>query len=369
MSGQTEFTKAVEDEAHWLAVIENDEDADGDFVYAVSTTGVYCRPSCRSRQPNREVVVFYDSPEEAERDGYRACLKCGGKPSAPDDADIEAVAMVCDIIESGIFDSDRPGLKAIAKRVGMQPHRLQRVFRRLMGVTLKQYVEARSMIQLRSDLRAGETISDAIYGAGLGSTSRLYEKSDAELGMTPASYRFGGFGATIVHALRPGPVNLLVLVAATVKGVCFVALGDDEPSLVGGLLDEFRAANHLRDDHGLGRMLDDVLDHLNGRTPDFRLPLDIRKTAFQRLVWQALSDIPYGETRSYSEIAAAIGHPDASRPVAQACARNPVALLIPCHRAVSKNGRMTGYRWGVDNKRRLIAMERVQARSGPTGNG
>ena len=347
------------DERRWQAVMTRDRAADGSFVYAVGSTGIYCRPSCPSRRPSRRNVTFHDSTSDAESAGFRACFKCRGQPQDDENPMLQVVQRACRIIEAA--EDRAPTLEALATTTAMGKHRLYRAFRSVMGITPHDYWDSLRLTRLRQDLKNGETVSSALYGAGYNSASRLYEGAHDRLGMTPASYGRGGAGTVIAHSLRSGPLGL-VLAAATANGVCFVALGDDEAALTASLRQEFPKAVHHRDDSGLGDMLDQVIRHLDGRVPQIGLPLDIRATAFQRQVWQALSNIPYGETRSYGEIAASIGRPGASRAVGHACARNPVALLLPCHRVISAGGDVSGYRWGRRRKRRLIAQE--QERSG-----
>ena len=342
------------DALRWQAVAGNDKAADGVFVYAVRTTGIYCRPSCRSRLPARENVAFFDSSELAERAGYRACRKCGGQPAAAGRGAVATVARVCRLLEAA--DESAPSLEDLAEAVGLSSFHLHRMFKKAMGVTPRQYWDARRVERLKQNLRSGEAVAPALYGAGYGSSSRLYEKAGPQLGMTPASYGKGGAGAVIAWATRPTPLGL-VLVGATARGVCFVALGEDEAELVATLGKDFPRAELAADPAGLGGMLDQVVRHLEGHEPDLSLPLDIQATAFQRQVWQALTEIPYGETRSYGEIAAMLGKPQAPRAVGRACASNPVALLVPCHRAVGGNGSLTGYRWGTARKRALIEQE------------
>lgn len=358
MSTMLHPTTYTNEDTRWNAVIGKQAEADGRFVYAVATTGIYCRPSCSSRQPARQNVRFYETSVEAERAGYRACRKCGGQPKGDDDRQMIAVRRACQEIQAA--DEQAPSLENLAKATGVSPHHLHRVFKKAMGITPRQYWDSIRLDRLKRNLRSGESVAPALYGAGYGSSSRLYEKSDGQLGMTPASYGRGGAGAVIAYASRPSTLGL-VLVGATGKGVCFVALGDDEAALIPELERDFPKAERHRDDDGLGEMLDMVVAHLDGREPNIRLPLDVQATAFQRQVWQALSDIPYGETRSYGELAQAIGKPGAPRAVGRACGSNPVALLVPCHRAIGADGRLTGYRWGVERKQALIEQERAIA--------
>ncbi len=347
------------EDSRWHAVLAKQAEADGRFVYAVATTGIYCRPSCSSRRPSRQNVRFYDSVSAAERAGYRACRKCGGVPTGADNRRLDAVRAACREIEAA--EEQAPSLEALARATGLSAHHLHRIFKKAMGITPRQYWDSIRLQRLKENLKAGEPVAPALYGAGYGSSSRLYEKSDGQLGMTPASYGRGGAGAVIAYAFRACTLGTL-LVGATGKGVCFVALGDDESDLADELASDFPEAQRHRDDDGLGEMLDMVVAHLEGREPNIRLPLDIRATAFQRQVWQALTEIPYGETRSYAELAAAIGRPGAPRAVGRACGGNPVALLVPCHRAIGADGRLTGYRWGVERKQALFDRERSLVR-------
>ena len=271
------------------------------------------------------------------------------------------IRQACEIIEAS---AERPpSLATLSRRIGYSPHHLQRMFRRVTGVSPRQYAEAVRAGRLRGGLRAGAPVTHALYDAGFSSASRLYERAPSELGMTPAAYRRGGRGIEVAYALAPSPLGTL-LVATTARGVCAVRLGDSTAALEADLRRELHAATLRRDDARLRPMVKRVLARLDGSGPDARLPLDIRATAFQRKVWQALCAIPRGETRSYGDIARAIGRPSAARAVGHACAANQVALVIPCHRAVRGDGTMGGYAWGVERKRRLLERERRAAGAG-----
>ncbi len=354
------------DEERWRAVEARDPQFDGGFVYAVGSTGIYCRQSCPSRRPRRRNVRFYAVPEAAERAGFRACLRCRPRAARARDTRIEAVRRACRFIaDHGADGRDgAPTLAALGAHVGLSPHHLQRSFKAAMGITPRQYHDALRLDRLKGLLRNGDHVSGALYEAGYGSSSRLYEKAPSQLGMTPAAYRRGGKGARIAYSIADCPLGRL-LVAATARGLCAVRLGDDGGVLEAGLRDEFPAARIARDDAGLGRWVSALVAHLDGRRPHLDLPIDVRATAFQRLVWEALRAIPYGATRSYGEIARAIGRPTATRAVARACATNPVAVVVPCHRVVRADGGLGGYRWGVGRKRALIDSER--AASNPRG--
>ena len=339
----------------WTAVAGRDRRYDGRFVYAVRTTGVYCRPSCPSRRPAVANVVFYHDAANAERAGFRACKRC--QPGA-NGAAIGAAAAVrgaAAFIDAHV--DERITLSTLARETGLSPFHLQRVFRRELGVTPREYQQARRLDRLRAQLRRGDTVSRATYDAGFGSPSRVYEQAGPRLGMTPAVYRRGGKGLQIRFAIVPSPLGQL-LVAASQNGVCAVSLGDSHDQLEQRLRGEFpRAVIESDEDGSLAALAGRVLAHVRGEGPAHDLPLDVRGTAFQQLVWRTLLSIPYGETRSYAQVAAAIGQPTAMRAVAQACAANPVAIVIPCHRVVRSDGALGGYAGGVERKERLLAIE------------
>ncbi len=349
------------DEDRWRAVEGRDSAYDGAFVFAVATTGIYCRPSCPSRRPKRRNVHFYALPEGAERNGFRACKRCRPRHARSPDPRVECLRTLCRFIES--CDQGPPTLHTLGKMAGLSPHHLQRSFKRLVGVTPRQYYDALRIERLKASLRGGDAVSGALFEAGYGSTSRLYEKAPSQLGMTPATYAKGGKGAVIAYAITDSPLDRL-LVGATERGLAAVYLGDDDGALEAALRAEYPAAAIARDDAGLGRWIEPLLAYLHGRQPHLELPLDVRATAFQRQVWEALRTIPYGETRSYSEIAWAIDKPKAVRAVARACAANPVSMLVPCHRVLRSDGAMAGYRWGVERKKRLLETERSVAKPG-----
>ena len=350
------------DDQMWQAVLTRDGQAAGRFVYAVATTGVYCRPGCPSRRPRRDNVHFFALPAQAARAGYRACKRCRPDAEAPSDPELarvrEACAFILERLEEGC--DGPPTLEEIAARVGQSPHHLQRRFKRLMGVSPAQYADALRLGRLKGRLKAGDEVTGALYEAGYGASSRLYERAPAELGMTPASYARGGKGARIAFAIAASPLGRL-LVAATARGVSFLALGDDDEELEAKLRDEFPEAEVDRDDEVLGDWLGQVLRHLEGELPHLALPLDVRATAFQRRVWAELVRIPAGATASYGKIAGRLGRPKAQRAVARACASNPVAIVVPCHRVVREDGGLGGYRWGLERKRALLKTEAARA--------
>jgi AraC family transcriptional regulator of adaptative response/methylated-DNA-[protein]-cysteine methyltransferase len=336
----------------WQAVLDRDQNAP--FLYAVRSTGIYCRPSCASKRPGREQVLFFENPETAEESGFRACLRC--HPRSASDPSVELAESACRLIEESL-DGDVT-LTGLGKRLGASPSHLQRTFKAVMGVTPRQYADTCRMNRFKQSLKEGDSVTGALYDAGYGSTSRLYERAPAQLGMAPATYRRGGEGATIRYATAQSSLGRL-LVAATDRGVCFVGLGETDAELEGVLGNEFPAATIERDDARLGSWTSLIVDYLQGQQPHLDLPLDVRATAFQRRVWEELQAIPYGETRTYGEIAAALGQPRAARAVGRACATNPAALIIPCHRAVGHGGKLVGYGWGVDRKKKLLEQEKA----------
>lgn len=342
------------DDDRWRQVA--DRRPGGGFVYAVTTTGIYCKPGCSSRQPKRTNVRFFDTGNQAEDAGFRPCKRCRPDQQRLIDPRLAAVAEACRLIEDA---ETPPSLDALAEATGYSPFHLQRTFQAMVGVSPKKYADAVRAERLRRGLIAGEGVTGALYGAGYGSASRVYEKSDALLGMTPASYAQGGRGADIRFALAASPLGR-VLAAATKKGLCMLSLGADDDALISELMGDFPQADIQRDDAALKSMMETVLRHLEDGAPMAALPLDVRATAFQWQVWQALAAIPPGETRTYGELAAELGKPKAARAVGRACATNPVSLVIPCHRAVGSNGSLTGYRWGKERKRALLARERGQ---------
>ncbi len=333
-------------------MLARDRSADGQFVYGVRSTGVFCRPSCASRRPRRDRVVFFDTTDAAERGGFRACRRCRPLDAAHDPWP-ERIRAAC----RAIARSDRPPtLASLARLVGGSPFHLQRTFKRMVGVSPREFAEARRFESVRQELRTSGDVTTAIVNAGYGSSSRFYERAAAQLGMTPSHFRKGGDGQAIRYATVASALGR-VLVAATDAGVCAVSLGDSDTELVRALRGEFPRATLTEDTRALGAWTRQIVDHLAGRLPALTLPLDVRATAFQRQVWDVLRTIPPGETRTYAEIAGALGRPAAARAVARACASNPVALAVPCHRVVPAAGGVGGYRWGSARKQALLERE------------
>jgi AraC family transcriptional regulator of adaptative response/methylated-DNA-[protein]-cysteine methyltransferase len=345
------------DTNRWHAVVARDRTADGSFVYAVESTGVFCRPSCPSRRPRRERVRFFDTATDAVGAGFRACRRC--RPlEIGSDPWIERIARAC----ASISRSNEPiPLGALARTAGAGPHHFLRNFKRVLGVTPREFAQARRFADVKQRLRTAPDVTVALFDAGYGSTSRFYEGAVPRLGMTPTAYRDGASGQTIRFASAASPLGRL-LVAATTRGVCAVSLGDQDEKLVGDLRREFPRATFVADRQGLSGWIDRILENLAGRTPRIELPLDVRATAFQWQVWNTLLAIPRGETRTYAQIAQAIDRPRAARAVARACATNPAALAIPCHRVLPASGGIGGYRWGRTRKKRLLERERREGR-------
>jgi AraC family transcriptional regulator, regulatory protein of adaptative response / methylated-DNA-[protein]-cysteine methyltransferase len=348
----TDTVPFTTDEERWQAVRTRDARADGAFYYSVRTTGVYCRPSCAARLANRENVAFHASCAAAERAGFRACKRCRpGAPAATDHAD--AVAKACRLIAEA---EAMPRLAELAAAAGLSPFHFHRVFKSVTGVTPKSYAAAHRARRVVDALPRSGTVTEAIYDAGFSSSSRFYETSDAVLGMTPTRFRAGGDGQEIRFAV--GQCSLgAILVAATRKGVCAIMLGADADTLVRELQDRFPKATLVGGDAAFEQWVAKVVGFVEAPRLGLDLPLDLRGTVFQQRVWQALRDIPVGTTTSYSELAQRVGKPNAIRAVASACASNPVALAIPCHRVVRRDGSLAGYRWGVERKRVLLERE------------
>jgi AraC family transcriptional regulator of adaptative response/methylated-DNA-[protein]-cysteine methyltransferase len=353
----------MNEERCWQAFYARDKAADGQFVVAVRSTGIYCRPSCPARRPRREHVLFFNEPAAAEQAGYRACLRCRPRQNGAPGEQVALVQQVCRVIER--HPEGAVSLEELGTEVSMSPFHLQRTFKRILGITPRQYAEAYRLGRLKERLKEGETVTQALYGAGYSSSSRLYEQANARLGMTPATYGKGGKGMQISYTVVNSPLGY-VLVAMTERGVCMVGLGEREESLTQELANDYPAAQIQRAEGETHAWVSAILDYLNGRAPGLDLPLDVQATAFQWQVWQALRAIPAGSTRTYSKLAETIGHPKAARAVGNACANNPVSLVVPCHRAIREDGSLGGYRWGVERKKRLLAQERQQTQKAST---
>lgn len=357
MSSTARDRTHAEDEARWAAVLKRDRSADGAFVTGVLTTGIYCRPSCPARHPKRENVRFYGDAAAAERAGFRACLRC-----RPKDAAANPEATLVERVRRHLEErrDERVTLEELARVAGKSPFHLQRTFKRATGVTPRQYAASLRLDRFKAGLKGKESVTMALYEAGYGSSSRLYERSTERMGMTPGSYRAGGLGTEIRFATAATAIGT-VLIGATERGVCSVKVGDNPAALERDLRREFPAATIRAGGDALDRWVRALTTHLAGDSPRIDLPIDARGTAFQWKVWEALRAIPYGETRTYREVARSIGAPRAARAVGHACATNPVAIVIPCHRVIREGGGLGGYAYGLAVKKTLLDSEREGA--------
>lgn len=355
--GVAAIARATLDDPRWAAVVARDKAADGQFYYSVKTTGVYCRPSCGARLARPENVGFHQTPADAERAGFRSCKRC--KPAEPS-RESQYTAMVTRAVRSLETAEEAPRLKVLAAEAGISPYHFHRIFKSRTGLTPRQYAIAVRAGKMRRELDREQSVTDAIFEAGYGSSSRFYEQSNARLGMTPANYRAGGAGTEIRFAVGQSSLGA-ILVARSELGVCAILLGDDPEELVRELQDRFSEAELIGGDADFEQLIARLVGQIEspGRIADLDLPLDVRGTAFQQRVWQALQQIPTGTTVSYTELARQIGMPKAARAVARACAANSLALVIPCHRVIKSDGGLSGYRWGIERKR--ILLEREQA--------
>ena len=355
----------MNDAAAWESVLQRDRSADDRLRYGVTTTGIYCRPSCPSRRPKRNNVAFFSSSEAAERAGFRACRRCRPNRAQSPHRGVERARNYIDNHIANPGD-ERITLEVLGKQSGLSPYHLQRKFKELLGLTPSQYQRARKSELLKGELKRGETVSRATFGAGYGSSSRVYSDSDKRLGMTPATYRRGGAGAHIDYVLAKTSFGAL-LVGATERGVCAVTLGDDAKTLEVALEREYPAATRTRvttPSSSLSVWIAEIVEAVDSDRVRLDIPFDIQASAFQWKVWRELQKIPFGETRSYGEIASAIGAPKAVRAVASACANNRVAVVIPCHRVIKQSGALGGYRWGLERKRLLLEKERATREEG-----
>src|SRR5829696_1278689 len=349
---ETQETSTTRADDRWEAVMDRDCGRDGDFVFAVSTTGIYCRPSCPARRPRRKNVSFFADPATAERAGFRACRRC--RPKAVASSQEELVARATTWIDAHV--EERVTLPRLAAALGVSPGHLQRTFTRVTGVSPRMYAAARRLESAKFRLRDGADVTSALYASGYGSSSHFYAQARSALGMTPTSYKRGGEGMTMNYATTDSPIGQ-ILVAATERGICAVSIGEDAAALERSLTAEYPRATIRRDDEALRPCVGSVLAHLRDRSSLSALPLDVVGTPFQHKVWQALRTIPAGERRTYGQVAATLGNAMGARAVARACATNPVALVILCHRVVRSDGGSGGYRWGAERKQAILANE------------
>jgi AraC family transcriptional regulator of adaptative response/methylated-DNA-[protein]-cysteine methyltransferase len=354
-TGHGRMTGTPSAERLWGAVLARDARSDGRFVYAVRSTGVYCRPSCPSRRPNRDSVRFFAGPDAAEIAGFRECRRCHPRAGVAPAPGLDNVRKAAAYIAS---HADEPlTLSRLAAHVRTSPFHLQRTFTRILGISPRAYQDALRAQRFRSDLRRGKPLTSAMYDAGYGSSSRVYERQPTGPGMTPAAYRRGAKGAAVAFTIVDSSLGRL-LVAGTDKGLCSVKLGDRDDLLERDLRSEYPSAEIRHEQGAFSKWVRTLVAHLDGRAPKLDLPVDVQATAFQWKVWRYLQSIPYGETRAYSQVAEDLGEPSATRAVARACATNRVCLVIPCHRVVQKGGGLGGYRWGIERKRKLLQKEK-----------
>ncbi len=344
------------DDEKWDAVVARDDSYDGNFVFAVRSTGIYCKPSCPAKHARREQVVFFSEAKEAEQSGFRPCKRC--RPLEAQSSRTRLVDDVCKFIDANL--DGKLTLAKIGNHAGLSPYYLQRTFKHVLGVSPRQYVEARRLARMKYSLTRGQTVNDALYNAGFSSRSRIYKKTSS-LGVAPGTFRRGGQGLLIEYTIIDSPLGRL-LVGATERGVCAVCLGASDEAVEASLSQDYFAADLHRNDQALKKWAAKFIEYFTGHPFNLKLPLDVQGTAFQCRVWKEIQSIPYGLTSTYSKIASAIGKPKAVRAVARACATNPVSLVVPCHRVVGSDGELHGYRWGLRRKQALLIHEKMSER-------
>ena len=346
----TDITPSIA-ELYWEATQARDARADGTFILGVRSTHIYCRPSCPARRPLRRNVVFFHTGDEAEKQGFRPCLRCKPNETSAAVALVERAAK-----QLANSEEETVRLAAIAKKLGTTQGTLRRAFQQVTGLAPREIAEALRIQRFKAMLRSGSKITDALYETGYGSSSRVYERSNAQLGMTPATYQKGGKGMKIGYTVTKSPLGK-VLVAATERGISAVYLGNTERALVSELREEYPRAEIAPAEDADQKWVREIVQRIDGKQPRLELPLDLQATAFQRRVWQELQRIPRGKTRTYSQVARALGKPKAVRAVARACATNPVSIVVPCHRVIREDGTLAGYRWGLTRKQQLLEKE------------
>ncbi len=348
------------DEEKWAAILARDASVDGSFVFAVRSTRIYCRPSCPAKRPGRRQVVFFAEPDQAEQSGYRPCQRC--KPRDKDPSRItQLVGRACRYIDTHL--EGKLTLSNISAQVGVSPFYLQRTFKKVLGISPREYVDARRLAKVKHLLNKGETVTEALYDAGFTSRSRLYEKTPSRLGLSPGEVRRGGYGYRIEYTIVDCPLGRLLL-GTTERGICAVCIGDSDVEVETALSEDYPLAELRRDDQGAFKWASQVAKYFAGERSLEDLPIDVVATAFQWKVWSRIRSIPYGKTLTYAEMARTIGTPRGARAVARACAANPVALLVPCHRIIGADGGLCGYRWGERRKKALLELEQRNAPPG-----
>ena len=345
----------LSDDEKWKAVLSRNDSLDGVFVYAVRSTKIYCRPSCPARRPSKEHVAFFPGSIEAEESGFRPCQRCQPRDAGPSPK-AKLVDHVCKYIEANL--QGKLTLAILSHQVGLGPYHFQRTFKGVLGVSPRQYVEARRLARMKRFLRNGETVNNSLYSAGFSSRSRVYENVPGGFGVNPGEFRRGGEGLRIRYSIIDSPLGRL-LVAATEKGVCGVCIGDSDAFVERSLAEDYPSAILYRSDEELKKWTGAFMKYFDGEHFALNVPLDVKATAFQSRVWKIIQSIPFGKTTTYGKIAQELGEPEASRAVARACATNPVALVIPCHRVIGKDGNLHGYRWGKKRKQTLLKLEQA----------
>jgi AraC family transcriptional regulator of adaptative response/methylated-DNA-[protein]-cysteine methyltransferase len=336
----------------WRAVLTRNSTVDGAFVFAVRSTGIYCKPSCPAKRPGRGQVIFFSGPDEAERSGFRPCKRCRPRNVRPSHQ-VELIDRICKYIDANL---DRKiTLSIISAHTGVSPYHLQRTFTRVVGISPHQYAEARRLARVKRSLKNGETVTRALYGAGFSS------RSPNRFGMSPGVFRRGGLGLRIEYTIVGCPLGRL-LVGATGRGICAVCMGDSDAQVEAALSEDYPSADLHRNDGDMLRWVTAFMDYFSGQHFNFDLPIDVQATAFQWRVWKEIQSIPCGSTTTYGKIANVLGKPQAARAVARACATNPVSIVIPCHRVIGKEGGLRGYRWGKKRKRALLLLEHASQR-------